>query len=236
MAITTASAGTMGRPMEDEMDLSQRLRALPVFDRELPEFDPAKAPEDPVELFVEWLEEAIEAGVPEPHAMTLSTVDVEGRPNGRVLILKGIENGKWRFASSGLSVKGQEIASNGAAALTFYWPQRGRQIRIRGDVVRADPEVSAQDFAQRSPAAQAEALMAKQSQPLHGELPELDPPPPGLVAEHWTVYEVVADEVEFWQADVDRRHGRLRYSRRARPHADIDGPETSGWSTQRLWP
>jgi pyridoxamine 5'-phosphate oxidase len=208
-------------------DLTTRLRALAVFDLDLPVFDPTGAPDDPVELFTEWLAEAVDHGVPEPHAMTISTVDVDGRPNARVLILKGIVDGRWRFASSGLSVKGRELASTAAAALTFYWPARGRQIRVRGDVVAADPQVSAQDFLARSPSARAEGLLARQSQPLDGELPDLGAPPTDLVAEHWTVYGVVADEVEFWQADTARRHVRLRYTRAA---------DSTDWSTQRLWP
>jgi pyridoxamine 5'-phosphate oxidase len=208
-------------------DLTARLRALPVFDLDLPVFDPSGAPDDPVELFAEWLEEAVGHGMREPHAMTISTVGADGRPNARVLILRGVVDGRWRFASSGLSVKGRELATTPAAALTFYWPVRGRQIRVRGKVAAADPRVSAQDFLARSSSARAEALLARQSQPLDGALPELDAPPPDLVAEHWTVSEVVADEVEFWQADVDRRHVRLRYAR------VVDGTR---WSTQRLWP
>ncbi|WP_445149206.1 pyridoxine/pyridoxamine 5'-phosphate oxidase [Baekduia sp. Peel2402] len=208
-------------------DLAARLRALPVFDLALPAFDPSGAPDDPALLFAEWLEEAIDHGVAEPHAMTISTIGTDGRPNARVLILKGIADGHWRFASSGLSVKGRELAATAAAALTFYWPARGRQIRVRGAVVAAEADVSAQDFLARGPAARAEALLARQSQPLVGELPELEVPPADLVAEHWTVYEVVADEVEFWQADAERRHVRLRYLREA------DG---AGWTTERLWP
>jgi len=208
-------------------DLAARLRALPVFDLDLPTFDPSGAPDDPALLFGEWLQEAIDHGVTEPHAMTLSTVGADGRPNARVLILKGLTDGRWRFASSGLSVKGRELAATVAAALTFYWPARGRQIRVRGAVVAAEAEVSAQDFLARGPGARAEALLARQSQPLVGELPELDVPPPDLVAEHWTVYEVVADEVEFWQADADRRHVRLRYLRES---------AGAGWTTERLWP
>lgn len=215
-------------PTSPPDDLSARLRSLPVFASELPEFDVGGAPADPVDLFTTWLDEAVQHGVVEPHAMTLSTVDGDGRPNARVLILKGIVDGRWRFASSGLSVKGRELAVTADAALTFYWPGRGRQVRVRGSVVAADPEVSAEDFLQRSPAARAEALLARQSQTLKGELPELAPPPPDLVAEHWTVYEVVADEVEFWQADADRRHVRLVYTR-ARG-------DDARWTTKRLWP
>lgn len=73
----------------NEAELRERLRALAVFDVQLPDFDPDLAPPDPVELFCAWLLEAIDAGVGEPHAMTLSTVDADGHPSSRVLILKG---------------------------------------------------------------------------------------------------------------------------------------------------
>ncbi len=207
-------------------DLAARLRALDVFAAELPAFDIDEAPEDPGELFFEWIEDAIANEVPEPHAMTLSTVDADGRPNARVLILKGIVDGKWRFASSGLSVKGREIAATGVAATTFYWPQRGRQVRVRGSVAPAPPEVSAEDFLGRSPEARAEALRARQSQPrVDPQPPDDGPAPGGLVAEHWTVYELAPEEIEFWQADRDRRHVRLRYTRKG-----------TSWTAQCLWP
>jgi pyridoxamine 5'-phosphate oxidase len=207
-------------------DLADRLRALEVFATELPTFDVDRAPADPDELFVAWIEDAIDHGVPEPHAMTLSTVDADGRPNARVLILKGIVNGRWRFASSGLSVKGRELAATGVAATTFYWPQRGRQVRVRGPVAPAPPEVSAEDFLQRSPQARAEALRARQGQPRIGPQPPADDRAPGnMVAEHWTVYEIAPEEIEFWQADRDRRHVRLRYTRTG-----------TSWTTQCLWP
>jgi pyridoxamine 5'-phosphate oxidase len=225
-------AGRLGdgaAAVEHPDGLAARLRTLDVFAGELPRFAVDEAPSDPADLFVEWLEEAIAHGVPEPHAMVLSTVDGHGRPNARVLILKGIVDGKWRFASSALSVKGEELTATGVAALTFYWPQRGRQIRVRGSVAPADPDVSAQDFFQRSPAARAEALGARQSRPMPtlADIPAApDAPPPGdLPAEHWTVYELAAEEIEFWQADKDRRHARLRFTRAG-----------SAWSTQRLWP
>ena len=215
--------------MTSDDDLAARLRGLAVFAGELPAFDPDGAPDDPVALFVGWLDEAIAAQVPEPHAMVLGTVDAGGRPNARVLILKGIADGRWRFASSGLSVKGQEIAATGVVAATFYWPQLGRQIRVRGTVEPAPPEVSARDFLERSPEARAEALQARQSRPMgagDGEVAEaIEPAPAGLVAEHWAVYEIAPEAIEFWQADRDRRHVRLRFTRAG-----------DDWTTQRLWP
>src|SRR5271155_6262555 len=95
-----------------EQGIRDRLRALPVFDRELPVFDANGAAQHPAEQFAAWLGEAIDAGVPEPHAMTLSTVDADGGPNARMLILKGLHDGAWQFATSNVSRKATALASS----------------------------------------------------------------------------------------------------------------------------
>ncbi|WP_433256182.1 pyridoxine/pyridoxamine 5'-phosphate oxidase [Streptosporangium sp. CA-135522] len=214
-------------------DLRRLLRALPVFPASMPGFDTAGAPDDPDELFVEWLEAAIAAGVPAPHAMTLSTVD-DGRPAARVLILKNLTGGEWQFATGSTSPKGRQLAAHPHAALTFFWPTIGRQIRIRGAVRPADRADSARDFLGRPPGSRAEALIGRQSQVL-ADPAELDAAlaeayakvedDPDLVAPHWTLYGVRAEQVEFWQGDPERRHTRLRYSRAG-----------DAWSKQTLWP
>ena len=215
-------------------DLRDRLRALSVFEGELPDFDVGRAPGDPAELFHEWLEAAIDAEVREPHVMTLSTADGEGRPSSRVLILKGLDDGRWAFASSATSRKGQEIAANAWAAASFYWSPLGRQVRLRGRVVDAGPEAAARDFLARPPASRAESLLGNQSAPL-ADPADLDEAlaaaqarieaDPELVAEHWTVYHLLPDEVEFWQADARRRHTRLQYRL-----------EAGRWTRRALWP
>lgn len=133
-----------------------------------PDFDPARAPDDPVELFVQWLRHAIDSGVTEPHAMTLSTVGVTAagpRPSARVLILKDVDAAGWHFAISSASRKGAELDRNPAVALTFYWAMLGRQIRVDG-TVRADPaQVTADDFLARSEGARAMVLTGRQSEP-----------------------------------------------------------------------
>jgi pyridoxamine 5'-phosphate oxidase len=170
----------------------------------------------------------------EPHAMTLSTVDRTGRPSARVLILKYLRDGCWAFASGASSRKGTELADTPFAALTFYWPGLGRQVRVRGRVAVADTREAATDFLARSAAARGVGLAGNQSAALT-DLTERDrvldastaraDADPALVAPDWTVYRVVADEVEFWQGDERRRHVRLRYTR--------DG---DGWTAQLLWP
>lgn len=210
------------------------LRALPSLAGPLRDFDPETAPAEPDSLFELWLAEAVDAGVVEPHAMTLSTVDPVGRPSARVLILKYLDAGRWAFASGASSRKGKEIANTPWAALTFYWPVLGRQVRVRGAVEVADAEESAADFLARSAGARGGGLVGNQSE-LLTDLAERDrvldeaagraAADPGLVAPEWTVYRVVADEVEFWQGDERRRHVRVRYIR--------DGV---GWVRQLLWP
>lgn len=215
-------------------DLRTLLRGLPVFAGDLPVFDPAAAPPDPRSLFTEWLRTAIDRGVAEPHVMVLSTVDPDGRPSSRALILKDVDAAGWQFASSSASRKGRELAGAPHAALSFYWQPLGRQVRVRGSVRSLGPAASARDFRARSAGSRVESLAGRQSEPL------ADPAEhaaavrqaaarlaadPDLVPPEWTLYAVAPDEVEFWQADRGRRHVRLRYARR-------DG----GWHRELLWP
>ena len=222
--------------MADEPDgIRDLLRGLEVFPARLPRFDARSVPDDPVALFATWLADAIRAGVLGPHAMTLATADDAGRVSSRVLLCRDVdEAGRWYFASSADSVKGRELAASPRAALSFYWPQQGRQVRVRGTAASAGSQASAADFLARSPASRAEALAGRQSQTLD-DLSELGEAlsraqadiaaSPGLVAPAWTLYALSADEVEFWQADPQRRHVRLQYQRSA-----------TGWTRRLLWP
>ncbi|MFE6689353.1 pyridoxal 5'-phosphate synthase [Streptomyces sp. NPDC057743] len=215
-------------------DLRQLLRDLTVFGGELPTFDPAATPDDPVELFTTWLLGAIRAQVPEPHAMTVATADADGVPSARTLILKDVDAAGWRFAAHDGSDKGRELAARPYAALTFYWQPLARQVRVRGPVVREGAERSAADFLARSAGARAEALVGRQSRRL-ASLAERDAAvadaaqrlagDPGLVPPEWTLHTVRADSVEFWQGARDRNHTRLRYRR-------ADG----AWTKELLWP
>ena len=116
-------------------DLRTTHRGLRVFDVELPDLDPAAAPAMPDLLFAVWLGHAIDTGVREPHATTLSTVDAEGRPRSRVLLLRRLTEGRCGFATSRTSRKGGELDVRPWSTLNFYWPQVGRQIRVRGRVI-----------------------------------------------------------------------------------------------------
>ena len=215
-------------------DIRTYLRALKVFTGDLPEFDPEAAPPAPEALFVEWLYAAVEAGVREPHAMTLATVGTDGMPSGRVLVLKNIDEQGWQFAVHGASPKGQDLIAHPSAALTFYWSQQARQVRVRGSVQAEPAERSAADFLARPPGSRAEALLGRQSQPLASR-DDLDlaskqsrervDAEPGLIAPEWTLYTLRADTVEFWQGDAERKHTRVKYYRAA-----------EGWRRELLWP
>ncbi|MGN6127130.1 MAG: pyridoxamine 5'-phosphate oxidase family protein, partial [Humibacter sp.] len=119
--------------------LRDKLRALPSVVGVAPPFVLETAPTNPGELVVDWLLTAIDTGVPEPHAATLSTVDENGQPDARVLIVKNItEHGAFEVATSVSSPKARQLATNPRCALSFYWTPLARAIRIRGTAVRAD--------------------------------------------------------------------------------------------------
>jgi len=166
--------------------LRRRLRALPDFPADLPTFDPATAPADPAELFLLWLDEALTAGVRQPHAFSLATVGETGMPSSRMLILKDLDAQGWQFATARTSRKGRELTENPRAAMNFYWSAQGRQVRVVGTVVELSADASARDWAER---------------------PAADPTPNPA----WQLYAVQPAEVEFWQASADRRHIRHRY-------------------------
>ncbi|MDJ0376197.1 pyridoxamine 5'-phosphate oxidase family protein [Cryobacterium sp. PH31-L1] len=175
--------------------LRRRLRVLPDFPDLLPAFDPVLAPSDPVELFLNWFEHALAAGVLQPHAFSLATATAESAVSSRMLILKniepaaaGVDFGAWQFASTRGSRKGRELASNPQAAMNFYWATLGRQVRVVGEVFLLSAEASALDWEER-PGADSQAN------------PE------------WQLYALHPTEVEFWQASSDRHHIRHRYDR-----------------------
>ncbi|MEV6167296.1 pyridoxal 5'-phosphate synthase [Streptomyces sp. NPDC051954] len=212
------------------------LRGLEVFAGPPADFDPADAPADPVELFLSWLREAVAAGVPDAHAMTLSTVDEDGDPDARVLILKNVDGDGWQFAVHAHSPKGRQLAGRPRAALTFYWPHQGRQVRVRGAVEPASPEESAADLLARAPSARAEVLLGRQSEHLNSvegrdlafreALARIEADP-SLVSPEWRLYTLVPARIEFWQADKSRLHNRLSY----------ECPDRhSVWERHLLWP
>jgi pyridoxamine 5'-phosphate oxidase len=215
-------------------DARELLRTLKVFDGALKPFDTAAAPQDPMQLFNEWFRGAVQEGATEPHAMTLGTVDADGGPDLRTLILKDYDADALYFSSGARSRKGKELAAQPLAALNFYWREFGRQIRVRGKVTPCSAEHSGRDFIARTLDARAEAMLGKQSQPL-GDWSEWDSAiagshknladNPHLVSVDWTLFALRPTEFEFWQADRSRRHERLQYLRSGEV-----------WHRQMLWP
>ncbi|MFI9327776.1 pyridoxal 5'-phosphate synthase [Kitasatospora sp. NPDC052868] len=227
-------------PRSEARSVPELLLGRPPMARPLPSFDPDTAPAEPGPLFVDWLADAFAAGVLDPQVVTLSTVDADGLPDARVLVVRDVDASGtgWVFSAAADSPKGRQLADHPAAAMTLYWPPLGRQIRVRGTVERAADQVAAAEFATRSPASRVASLVGRQSEPLAalGEYEEasasarrrLEATPDAVAAGH-AVYTLWAHEVEFWQGDAERRHVRLRYTR--------TGPvRTPEWSRTLLWP
>ncbi|WP_244882657.1 pyridoxine/pyridoxamine 5'-phosphate oxidase [Gordonia desulfuricans] len=171
-------------------DTRSLLRELPALAGVAPPLDLDAVPDHPVTLFLDWLDVAMRHAVPEPHAMTMSTVDATGLPDARVLVLKDVDARGWAFASTRTSAKGGQLAANTQAALTFWWQPIVRSVRVRGHVVEASRDESLADLAARSAAARA----------------DVDP-------DDWTLWRVVPSRVEFWQGSSDRRHLRIVFDR-----------------------
>lgn len=214
--------------------LASLLRSLPSFPDDLPPFPVADAPEDPADLFADWLAQAVDAGVLAPHAMTLSTSGPDGVVSARTLILKDIDEHGWVFASRDDSTKARDLGANPFAALTFFWPALGRQVRVSGPVRKRPQAEGEADFLARPEEARAAAFVGHQSEPL-GSLDEYAAAyadavarlaeNPRLVARSWNTWAVAADRVEFWQAAPSRAHVRLEYRLRGR-----------AWERGLLWP
>ncbi len=214
--------------------LIQRFKSLPVLTGQLSDFDTSAVPSSPQALFMQWLDDAVELGVAEPHVTTLSTVDPDGAPDARSVVLLDVGEEGWHFAANAASPKGRQLAKQPQAAMTFYWPGIGRQIRLRGEVKAQAREAGLADFRSRPEKSRAAILAARQSEVLE-QTGDLDQAlavqlarlqeQPDLASELWTMYALKPLDVEFWQSNGQRRFTRLRYRRQG-----------AQWTRQLLWP
>lgn len=193
-------------------------------------------PQDPVPVIQAWLEEAwSNAGVPNPNAMTLCTVDAQGGPHARIVLLKQFDAHGAVFFTNRDSDKGEQLRANPAVALVLHWDHLGRQVRIEGEVSPTTDAESDAYFASRHPESRLGARASEQSRPcadratLMQRLEEAraaceNPGDPERPA-NWGGYRVRLDVVELWQDGAHRLHDRVRYTRAG---------ET--WQAVRLFP
>lgn len=187
----------------------------------------------PLEQFQKWLTEAIHAKVNEPTAMNVATVDQHGRPNARIVLLKEVTEKGFVFFTNYHSRKGRALSQHPYAALTFFWPELERQVRVEGVVLQLAAEDSEAYFRSRPYSSRIGAWASEQSSVISSKAVLMTraatfgakyllnvPRPP-----HWGGYLIEPELVEFWQGRPSRLHDRIQYLR-----------EKGLWIKQRLAP
>jgi pyridoxamine 5'-phosphate oxidase len=189
---------------------------------------------NPIALFAEWFGDAERSEPNDPNAMALATMDADGLPNVRMVLLKGYDERGFVFFTNYESAKGRELLTHPKAALCFHWKSLGRQIRVRGPVTPIEAAEADAYFATRSRGSRIGAWASKQSRPLEsrfalekavaaytaryaiGEIPRPD---------YWSGFRIAPVEIEFWSSGTFRLHDRVRFKRKG-----------EGWEKTRLYP
>lgn len=183
--------------------------------------------------FIRWFEEACRAAVSEPSAFILSTVSAHMQPSSRVVLLKGVESGRFLFYTDYESRKGCELETNQRVAMVFFWPALERQVRIEGTAVKLDRGTSHQYFHSRPYESRIAAYTSRQSKEIcsRDELESASQATRALFPvevpcpERWGGYAVEPHQIEFWQGRANRLHDRLLYVK-----------EQDEWVIKRLMP
>jgi pyridoxamine 5'-phosphate oxidase len=189
---------------------------------------------DPIRQFQLWFNDAIDAKLPLPEAMTLATATPDGKPSARMVLLKQVDEDGFVFFTNYRSAKAEQLDSNPYAALVFYWSQLDCQVRVEGSVTRTSAQESRDYFRTRPresqigawASAQSEAISSREAleqrahefEALYGD-GEIDCP------EHWGGYRLKPERIEFWKSRIGRLHDRILYQR-----------DAEGWSITRLAP
>lgn len=214
-------------------ELSKSIADLRV-DYSLKKFDESDLIKNPMEQFEVWLDEAIQANVNEPNAMTLATVKADGAPSARVVLLKGISENGFVFFTNYESKKGQEILQNSKVCLVFCWLELQRQVRIEGEAIKISAEESDNYFKTRPLGSQIGAHASPQSKQvvsreelerMYASFEELFTKQPIIRPEHWGGFRVKPQQIEFWQGRQNRLHDRFLFTK-----------EENSWAFCRLAP
>jgi len=197
--------------------------------------DESKLPTDPIELFATWLEQAMDSDNPDPTAMTLSTVERNGQPSSRIVLLKKVEEGTLIFYTNYHSRKSREIRAKSKIAAHFYWPELERQVNIAGIARPIEDEDSDHYFKSRpyesnitawaSPQSEVipnRAYLEREFEKYRKKYSERDRVPRPA---YWGGYAIIPSRIEFWQGGPNRLHDRIEYTKRE-----------ERWSSVRLAP
>lgn len=190
---------------------------------------------NPVDQFMVWMKECIQSGQAEPNALTLSTITAQGKPASRIVLLRGVEDGKFIFFTNYNSNKGKQLAGNPNAALNFFWYQLERQVNISGRTAKCNEQFCDDYFATRPRESQLGAWASPQGEEIESrdvliknfehyakkfEGKEIPRPP------HWGSFYLTPEKIEFWQGRTGRMHDRIAYTLQ----------QDASWKISRLAP